>query len=134
MVLIVASVVVRPFGEVIAGSYELVEVLIVVIVGFALAYTALKQRHVAISLLTSRFSQRKQVIIASFTWFLSLCTWGIIVWASTDIMFEKWLAERTEWLGVPYLPFRFVWVFGLLLYCLVFLIELSRALKQAAGK
>ena len=134
MVLIVASVVVRPFGEVIAGSYELIEVLIVVPVAFALGYTALKQGHVEVSLVVSRFSQRKQAIIASFTWFLSLGIWGLIVWAGTGIMLEKWLGERTELLLVPYLPFRFVWVFGLLLFCLAFLIELSRALKQTVSK
>ena len=134
MVLIVAGIIVRLCGRVIAGSYELVELLVILPVAFTLAYTALRQGHVAASSLVSRFPPRLQAIVASITWLLSLCTSGLIVWANTDIMLEMWLREQSELLRVPYLPFRFVWVFGLLLLCLVFLIDLFKALKQAVSR
>ena len=134
MVLIGASIIVRFFGHVILGSFELIEVMIIVTVAFAVAYTAMKQSHVAVTIFVSRLPQRIRAIIASLTWFLSLGILGLILWASADIMLDKWIGEGTDILQVPILPFRFVWVFGLLLFCLALLIEMYRALKQAVSK
>lgn len=130
MLLIVASVIVRPSGHVIAGSYEMIELLIVITVAFALAYTALLKGHVAVDILMERFSKRTQAIVAIFTWFLSFTIWGLITWANIDIMREKWLLEQTELLLVPYLPFRIVWIFGLALFCVIFLMEMINSIRQ----
>lgn len=134
MLLIVAVVILRPFGKVIAGSYELIVLIIVVTIGFAFAHTALKRGHICVTLLVSRFSERTQAIVDSITMFLGLCTWGLIFWAGIYIMRQKWLLEVTELLEVPYLPFRFVWVFGLLLFSLVYLIDMYNALKKAVRR
>jgi TRAP-type C4-dicarboxylate transport system permease small subunit len=134
MVLIVAVVVVRPFGEVIVGSYELIELLIVVTVAFALGYTALKKAHTVVDILVSRFPKRLQAIVAVFTCFLSFGIWGWITWAGLDIALKKGIMERTDLLLVSYLPFRLVWVFGLFLISIIFLIEMLNALKQAVSR
>jgi len=131
MILVVASIVIRPFGRAIPGSYELIELLIVVTVAFAFAYTMVKQGHISVSFLVSRFKPRVQAIIASFIWFLSLGIWGLISWANTGLMLDKWSRERSLFLEVPFLPFRFVWVFGLLLFCLALAIEVYNAVKES---
>jgi TRAP-type C4-dicarboxylate transport system permease small subunit len=131
MLLIVAVVIVRPFNVVITGSYELIQLLAVVVIAFALAFTALKQSHIAVSILVSRFSERTQAIVDSINWLLGLGIWGFIFWAGTDIMLQKWLLEKSDLLEVPFLPFRIVWVFGLLLFTLVYLIDMIKALKKA---
>ena len=134
MLLVVAVVLFRLFGKAIPGSYELIELMIVVTVAFALSYTALKQSHVVVDLLVSRFPLRTQTILAIFTYFLSMVIWGLIVWASYDIMLEKWLLEQSYLLKIPYLPFRIVWVFGLLIFSLIFLLEMYKALKQVVSR
>ncbi|MBA7658421.1 hypothetical protein ES703_66372 [subsurface metagenome] len=134
MVLIVASVIYRLSGHVIAGSYELSELMIVVAVAFALGYAALKKSHVVVKIVVSRFPRRAQAIVEAFMSLISLATWALIAWAGFLILSERWLTEETDLLDVPYLPFRFVFLLGLLLFCLVYLIDLFRALIQAVRK
>jgi hypothetical protein len=49
-------------------------------------------------------------------------------------MLEKWLLERTELLEVPYLPFRFVWIFALVFMCVAAVLYLCRPVKEGVGK
>ena len=131
MFLVVASIIIRPFGRAIPGSYELIELLIVVTVAFSFAYTTINQGHIVVNLLVSRFRPRTQAIIAIFIWLLSLGIWAVIGWASTDLMLDKWLRERSHFLEIPFLPFRIVWVFGILLFCVAMAIEVYKAVKEA---
>jgi TRAP-type C4-dicarboxylate transport system permease small subunit len=134
MVLIVANIIYRLFGHVIAGSYELSELLIVVTVAFALGYAALQKSHVAVKILVSRFPQRWQAILEVFTSFLSMGTWAVIAWAGALILSERWLTEESEMLLIPFFPFRCVLLFGLILLSLVYLILMVMALRQAGKK
>jgi TRAP-type C4-dicarboxylate transport system permease small subunit len=130
MVLIVASIVTRLFGRVIPGSYELIELMIVVTVAFSLAYSGIKQGHVLVKIIVDLFPERVQDIIAGFTNFISLIFWGVVAWAAYKITVEKGILEVTDDFLIPYRPFRFIFAFGLLLLALAFLIEMVKALKR----
>lgn len=134
MVLIVGNVFYRLAGHIIAGSYELSELMAVIVAVFALGYTALGKGHIIIDILVPRLSQQTQTVLAAFTSFICLCTWAVIAWASFGILSERWLTEETRMLSVPFLPFRFVWVFGLILLCLIYLIDLFTALRKGIRK
>ncbi|MFC1532104.1 TRAP transporter small permease [Thermodesulfobacteriota bacterium] len=135
MALTVANVISRLFGRAIAGSYEISELLIVVTVAFAIGYTAMMQRHITVKILVSRFSPRTQAIVGSISSILCLGIWAVIAWASIRVALEKTLAgEYSDLLEVPFFPFRSVWVFGLILLCLVFLIDLFKALSRGVNK
>ena len=135
MLLVVANIIARFFGTVIIGTIELVELMIVVTVAFAFGYTAQRQSHVVVKVVVSRFSPRVQAVLAIFTTALSIGVCALIVWASAGIMYERaLLGERTELLKVPSFPFRFIWVFGLVLFCFVLLIDLYKAISGAARK
>jgi TRAP-type C4-dicarboxylate transport system permease small subunit len=134
MVLIVANIIYRLTGHVITGSYELSELLIVVTVAFALGYAALQKSHVVVKILVSRFPQRWQAILEALISFLSMGTWAVIAWASSLIFIERWLTEESEMLLIPFLPFRMVLLFGLILIALVYLIYMVMALRKAVMK
>jgi TRAP-type C4-dicarboxylate transport system permease small subunit len=131
MILVVGSIIIRPFGRAIPGSYEVIELLIVVPVAFGFAYTMLQQGHISVNFLMARLEPRTQAIVASFMWFLSLGIWAVIGWANTNLMIHKWLREKSQFLEVPFLPFRVVWVFGLLLFCVGLALEVHKAVKEA---
>ena len=133
-VLIVANIIYRLTGHVITGSYELSELMIVVTVAFALGYAGFQKSHVAVGILVSRFPQRWQAIVEAFTSFLSMGTWAVIAWASSLIFLDRWLTEESEMLLIPFLPFRIVLLFGLILLALVYLIYMVVALKKASLK
>ena len=130
MVLIVASIITRFFGRVIPGSYELIELMIVVSVAFSLAYSGIKRGHVVVKIIVDLFPKRVQDIIAGFTNFISLIFWGVVAWAAYKITVEKGILEVTDDLLIPYMPFRFIFAFGLLLLAMAFLIEMVKALKR----
>lgn len=134
MVLIVANIIYRLFGHVIAGSYELSELMIVVAVAFALGYAAVHKSHIVVKIVISRFSQRWQSIIEVLMSLISLATWAVIAWASFNVLSQRWLTEVTDLLDIPYLPFRIIFVLGLVIFCLVYITDLVRALSQAVRK
>jgi TRAP-type C4-dicarboxylate transport system permease small subunit len=96
MVLIVGNIFYRLAGHIIAGSYELSELMAVIVAAFALGYTALGKGHISIDILVTRLSQRTQTVLAAFTSLICLCTWAVIVWASFGILAERWLTEETS--------------------------------------
>jgi TRAP-type C4-dicarboxylate transport system permease small subunit len=134
MVLITASVIYRRAGHVIPGTYELSELMIVVTTAFALGYAALSKRHIVIKVVVERFPQRAQAILEAIMSFISLATWATVAWTGALILFKRWLNEASETLAVPYLPFRLIFLVGLVLLCSVYLIDLISALKQAVKK
>lgn len=134
MVLITASVIYRRVGHVIPGTYELSELMIVVTAAFALGYAALKKSHIVIKVVVARFPQRAQAILEAVMSFISLATWAAVAWTGVLIVSKRWLNEESEMLSVPYLPFRLIFLLGLVLVCSIYLIDLIRALRQAVRK
>jgi TRAP-type C4-dicarboxylate transport system permease small subunit len=134
MVLIVANVIVRFFQIVIEGTYELIELLIVVTVAFALAYTAFHGGHVVVRVLVSRFSERTQAIMGIFTNLIAFGTCGAITWASAIILQTRWITETSNVYGFPIFPFRIIWQVGLLLLCFMLFTDLIKALNRAVRK
>jgi TRAP-type C4-dicarboxylate transport system permease small subunit len=134
MLLIVANVFYRFFGGVIIGSYEIIELTIMPVAGFSLVYAAIWKTHVVVKILVSRFSKRIQAITESFASLLGIGLWGLMAWSTVGFFSGGRLLDRTEVLKIPFLPFRYVWVFGLLLFSLVILVGLYRALSRAVNK
>ena len=134
MVLVVANIIYRLFGHVIPGSFELSELMIVVAVASALGYAAVHKSHIVVKIVVSRFSQRWQAIIEVLMSLISLATWAVIAWASFNVLSQRWLTEVTDLLDIPYLPFRMIFVLGLVLFCLVYVTDLFRALSQAVKR
>lgn len=134
MLLTVANVIYRFFGGVIIGSYELIELAIIPVAGFALVYAAIWKTHVVVQILVSRFSKRIQAIMESFASLLGIGLWGLMAWSTVGFFVGKRLSDRTELLGIPFQPFRYAWVLGLFLFALVILIGFYRAFSRAVNK
>ncbi|MFC1532118.1 TRAP transporter small permease [Thermodesulfobacteriota bacterium] len=134
IILTVTNVIVRLFGPIIIGAYQLVELSIVFAVALALPYTALKKGHTMVRVVVMRFPERVQALCEAFTSLLGLITWGVIAWASAALMIDRGLAERTELLELPYLPSRCVWVFGLTFSCVIILCDMVIAIKGVFRK
>jgi TRAP-type C4-dicarboxylate transport system permease small subunit len=99
-----------------------------------LGYAALNKRHIVIKVVVERFPKRAQAILEAVMSFISLATWAMVAWTGILILSKRWLNEASEDLSVPYLPFRLIFLLGLVLLCSVYLIDLIRALRQARNK
>jgi TRAP-type C4-dicarboxylate transport system permease small subunit len=134
MLLLMSNIFGRFMHFVIPGSFELFELIMAIPVSFALVYAALQKTHVVVDLIISRFPPRLGAASEILTSVLSFAIWALIAWGGTLLAYENGLREMTDLLKVPYLPFRVVWLFCLFLFCLTYLVDLSRAVRRLLGK
>lgn len=135
MLLVVTSVACRAFFNIgVVGTYELLQLMMGVVIAFALVYTALRKGHVVVNIVISRFSLKTGAIIGIAMAFLSLAIWGITSGAVAEYIYEVRLTELSETLEVPYLPFRAVFVLGLLLLALSYISDIYDGIRKVRGK
>jgi TRAP-type C4-dicarboxylate transport system permease small subunit len=134
LLLLMSNIFGRFLHLVIPGSFELFELIMAVPVSFALVYAALQKTHVVVDLIVSRFPPRLGAAAEILTSLLSCAIWALIAWGGAQLAYENGLREATDLLKVPFLPFRIVWLFCLVLFCLTYLVDLSRAFRRLFGK
>lgn len=134
MLLLMSNIFGRFLHVVIPGSYELFELIMAIPVAFALVYAALQKTHVVVHLIVSRFPPRLGAATEIMTSLLSFAIWVLITWGGATLAYENGLKEMTDILEIPVLPFRIVWLFCLFLFCLTYLVDLSRAFRRFLAK
>ena len=134
MLILMSNIFGRFVHLVIPGSYELFELIMVIPVAFALVHAALQKAHVVVHLIVSRFPPRLSAAAEILASLLSFTIWALIAWGGSRLAYENGLKETTDILGVPYLPFRIVLLFCLFLFCLTYLMDLSRTIRRLLGK
>ena len=134
MLLLISNILGRFVHFVIPGSFELFEMVMAIPVSFALVHAALKKAHVVVNLVISRFPPKLGAAAELLVSLLSLAIWALIAWGGAHLAYENGLEETTEILGIPYLPIRIVWLFCLVLFCLTYILDISRAFRRLLGK
>ena len=125
------------FDIAVPGTIELVELLMVFVVFFSLAYTSLEKGHVSIGLIISRFPDNVQTIFDIIAAALGMCIWALIC---AQLAFRGWEnlnvvnPMHTPRLLIPYAPFMFIAAIGCLLYCLHLLISVINSLRSIFRK
>ena len=90
MLITTADVVGRGFfNKPIAGTFELSEYMLAVIILLGAAYTQQVKGHVAVDFLTSRFSKKTQALCQMLVLFLSLFIVTILVWQGFMLGIEE---------------------------------------------
>jgi len=135
MLLVVTSVACRAFFNIgVVGTYELLQLMMGVVIAFALVYAALRKGHVVVTIISSRFSLKPGVVIGIAMAFLSLAMWGLTSGATVQYLCEMGMTEMSETLEVPYLPFRAVFILGLLLFSLSYISDIYEGIRKGRGK
>jgi TRAP-type C4-dicarboxylate transport system permease small subunit len=109
----------------IRGTYELVEETMVVLGGLAIMYCTIEWGHVAIDILTVKFSRRTQMIMQTIFSLLGFGIWGVVAYgvylhALSVMKSSGALASLPQ---VSQAPFRFILAAGLFLCSLTLLIQ-----------
>ena len=137
LMLIIASDVLGRFlfNNPITGTVDYCEYVMVIAVYLAVSYCALVKGHVSVDLIVAKFSQRGQVIIDSVTGFVSLAFFSLIAWQSVSILFEaRNRGEVSMTVGIPSWPFRAILLVGIVMLCLVLLIDLVHLVARIVRK
>ena len=135
MLLSSANVILRLFRRPILGSFEIVGFLGTVIILFAMAQTQVEKGHTTIGIITSRFSERTQIIIDSVTYSASMVICILTAWRNSLLATNVWRAgEVSVVLKLPLSP----WIYGIalsyLVFSLVLLVELFNSVAKVARK
>ena len=109
----------------ITGTYELVEEAMVVLGGLAIMYATVKKGHVAVDILSAKFSGRIQIIMQTVFSLLGFGTWGVVAYGVYLHALSVMKSSRTlaSFPQVRVAPFLFVLAAGLFLCSLTFLIQ-----------
>jgi TRAP-type C4-dicarboxylate transport system permease small subunit len=129
MILTILDVFLRKvFSKSILGTVEMTEFLLVFVIFFALAITEIKNGHVKVDLVMSRFGERAQGIVDMITQLICFILTVVITW-STLIYSEKMRLsqEVSQDLWLPVFPIIYVVALGCALLALTVLIKFIAA-------
>ena len=116
------------------GTYELVEEAMVMLGGLSIMYATVKKGHVAVDILSAKFSGRIQIIMQTVFPLLGFGIWGVGAYGVYLHALSVMKSSRTmsSFPQVSVAPFLFVLAAGLFLCGLTFLIQAFRP-KGAGG-
>ena len=126
-----ANVLLSAFRSPIRGTFELMAYGGAVITAFTLGYTQIHKGHIAVDILSQRFSNRVQRILGIINHvacmvFSALVSWQIFEYGTT----LKNTGEVTETLRIIYYPFIYGVSFGFAILALVFLTEIIKSTPE----
>ncbi len=120
------------FNKPIAGSFELSEYMLAVIILLAAAYTQQVKGHVWVDFFTVKFSQRTQNVFRVITDLASLFIITILVVMGYVQADEE--RAVSDMLRIPQWPFKMLVCVGGVLLWLELLIDLCESVAKAAGR
>ena len=131
MVIICANVAYRVIGGIIPGTFDLVELLIVPAVGFALVTVELAKRHTIVDMVTTHLPAKMRLGVEICVTVIALFYWTAIFWATWKMLLVKMATgEQTQLLKVSVIPFRIIWVFALAWLCGVIVLNIGKLFKE----
>jgi len=119
------------FNRPISGALELNENMLVILVFFSVAYTAIQKGHVRVEVLITQLSQKAQSVIEIISGFVTFVLSLMITWQAFVLALEKMeQGLTTAVLFIPVFPFIFMVAFGSGLLSLVLLVDLVHSVDQ----
>lgn len=136
MLLITADVLGRfLLNSPIKGAVDVNEYVMIIAVFCSVAYCAVVKGHVKVDMLVSRFPERGQAIIDSFTGIVSLVLLSLIVWSASAKLVHSWTRDEVSLtLAIPAWPFRAVFLIGIIMLCLVILTQFVHQVARVVKK
>jgi len=131
ILLVIAHVLMRDlFSKPILGTFDIVSLFIGTVVVFALGRCALENGHVAIDFILDRFPSRLQkyvdITVTSFT----LVLFAFFSYHLSKYAYSMYLVREVSLtIKIPVYPFIYAVAVGLLLTCLVMLLQLIERIR-----
>lgn len=131
MLIITANVFYRIFGGIIAGTYDLVETIVVLVSAFSLPSCEFYKKHTNVDMLITHMKERPRIWLDQFCNLISVAYWITIAWATINVTLDKAaIGERTDLLKVSIIPFRGIWCFGLVLMAFIVAYNIYRNFRE----
>jgi TRAP-type C4-dicarboxylate transport system permease small subunit len=126
-----ANVAYRAIGGIIPGTFDLVELLIVPAIGFALVTVEYQRRHTVVDMIVTLLPARARSWLDLIVSIISIFYWAALCWASYKMLLRKMATgEATQLLQLSVIPYRMVWVFTLAWICIVIIHSVFKITKE----
>jgi len=123
----------RFFSMPFAFSFEVTQLMLIVIVFCSIPYSTSKMRHVSIEVLVNTFPKKLNRRIAIAGDFFCVAVLALICWQAFEKGFRTYnIGTMTGELETPLYPFYFFVSFGAALACLSLLVKTILTLKEPA--
>jgi len=136
MLLATAGAIGRKLGHPVPCGLEACETIMFASVFLGMAYVAMLDGHINVTLFTQRLSTRTQTILDIVVLLLSATIFGLLTWSSWGLAW-KWFLIREVRLGAfpwPIWPFRFLFVVGMGLIALQLIFSALNLIRKAWAK
>ncbi len=130
MFFITVAVVGRAIHFPVLGDVEVVQLAMVVLIMFGLAYSQAENAHVSIGLLVDRFPPRVQTLMDVLGYALTFVVCMVITWVywHVALRYTTGIAQYTDLLEIPLAPFKYIIVIGFFLWGLEALLKVIQSL------
>ncbi|MBW2063488.1 MAG: TRAP transporter large permease subunit [Deltaproteobacteria bacterium] len=119
------------FNLPVTGSIEITGFLLVATIMLGIPYAAAKKQHVTIDIVTSKLSERSNLVLNSITLLVGLILFSVIVWRSVEYAFLMHKMNRvTAVLRIPITAFVLIVAFG---FGLTFFVDFAHLLHNIAA-
>jgi len=109
------------------GTNDLVEGAMVILGGFAIMYTAVERGHMAVDIISAKFTARTQIIMQRIFSLLGFVAWSVVAYGVYLMALAmKKSSETMLSLELSVAPFMFTLAAGLFLCSLTLLIQIFR--------
>lgn len=129
MLLVTVNVIGRTFRHPIPGGYDLITLSAAVCGSLAIAYCTKLKGHVHVDIVVNKLSPRAKKVQQVICGILSIALWVLIAWQSLEVFLARLTTEVTEVLKIPYAPFRFLFLFSMILVVIILIEELIKDVK-----
>lgn len=135
MGLITADVLLRLVWKPIPGVYDIVGLLGVIVISFALAYTSIEKGHIAVDFIVQKLSMKSQVAVEAVNTLLGTVLFACITWRSLVYAGSlKASGEVSLTIGLPIYLFVYAMGLGCALLCLVLLVQCVNSVNRLVEK
>jgi TRAP-type C4-dicarboxylate transport system permease small subunit len=137
VLIIVAKVISRKIGiSFIPGSIEIIEMLVVLATTMSINYAVAEGEIIVVDIITCRLKHVGKLVCKIIGSVLGMVFWVVAAYASIWYIADQLtIGEfRTTVLGIPYTPFRVIWLIGLIIYCLAIFVDMIKEIKSGATK
>ncbi|ARK26404.1 hypothetical protein SporoP37_16660 (plasmid) [Sporosarcina sp. P37] len=124
------AVISRNLGAPVVGDVEFMQLGMVILIMFALAYTQKENAHISIGLIVDRLPQKVQEFTDVISYLSTFIICLLIGWVSfkSGLNSMSGNIKTTDLLGVPHFPFRFIIALGFTMWGLEALLKVVRSL------
>lgn len=132
VLLIVVNIILRGiFNKPFLGTYEFVSLFSAAMIGLALAYCAVQNGHIAVTIITDKLPELPKAIIESSVNIIGFSFWGVTAYQVMEygrsLLATGVVLPTTQ---IPFYPFVFLVAFGFLTLCLALLTHSAQSVKK----